>query len=198
MRYAEELRWEVFPGTWLEEDHGVPRCSCRVADCSAPGAHARRADWPAQATSSTATIQLLWSEEPSAAVLLPTGRLFDVISVPETAGCLALARLERLHLPVGPISCTPDQRMHFFVRAGAAATVPERVRHLGWAPGALDLAAYGQGGYVVAPPSRVGHSGRAQWVREPHDEHRWLPETDELIPSLAYACGREAAVARGR
>lgn len=37
-----------------------------------------------------------------------------------------------------------------------------------------------------------------QWVRRPTPANRWLPDTEELIDVLAYACGREAAAARAR
>lgn len=37
-----------------------------------------------------------------------------------------------------------------------------------------------------------------QWARKPTAANRWLPDAEELISALAYACGREAADARGR
>jgi hypothetical protein len=37
-----------------------------------------------------------------------------------------------------------------------------------------------------------------QWAREPTTLNRWLPDVEELLSPLAYACGRELAAARGR
>lgn len=198
VRYAQERAWDVFPGTWLEAVDGHPRCVCGASGCAAPGAHPTSADWAGEATGSATTARRMWSDEPRASVLLPTGRAFDAIEVSEAAGCLALARLERMGQPLGPVTCTPDGRMHFFVLPGAAAKVPDAVRRLGLSPSAVDLCARGEGDWVAAPPSRLGARGCVQWAREPTAANRWLPDAGELVPSLAYACGREAVAARER
>ncbi|WP_237322938.1 bifunctional DNA primase/polymerase [Streptomyces sp. JJ36] len=198
VRYAEERHWEVFPGTWLESVRGTERCSCGEPACEAPGAHPVDTRWSGQATATASAVRRLWARQPQASVLLPTGRTFDAIDVPETAGCLALARMERLELPVGPVTGSPDGRMLFLVQPGAAAKVPDLVRNLGWSPGALDLGTRGEGGWIAAPPTRLGTRGSVQWVCRPTAANRWLPDAAELISPLAYACGREAAVARAR
>ncbi|MGP4113857.1 bifunctional DNA primase/polymerase [Streptomyces sp. 4N509B] len=192
VRYAQERHWEVLPGTWLEFTGGVPRCSCAVRDCDAPGAHPVRPDWAAQATGSASTVRQLWTAEPRAAILLPTGRTFDILEVPESAGCLALARMERMGTTLGPVSSTPYGRMQFFVLAGGAAKAQallrRQARGRSRGQGPVDLVARGEGGYVVAPPTRMGPRGSAQWVREPASAARWLPDAEELVPPLTYAC----------
>ncbi|MFI2368332.1 bifunctional DNA primase/polymerase [Streptomyces sp. NPDC018833] len=198
VRYAEERHWDVFPGTWLEAADGAERCSCGDAGCPLPGAHPARPDWANQATGSATAVRRLWGKHPKASILLPTGRTFDALSVPESAGFLALARLERMDLPLGPVTCTPDRRMLFFVLPGACVKVPELIRNLGWAPSSLDLVARGEGHWVAAPPTRIGGRGAVQWARRPTSANRWLPDAEELISPLAYACGREAAAARSR
>jgi hypothetical protein len=203
VRYAEERHWEVFPGTWLNEgDDGIMRCSCADPGCAEPGAHPARTDWPGQASGSAVAVRRMWRNEPRASILLPTGRTFDVIDVPEVAGCLALARMDRMELPLGPVLCTPTRRLVFFVLPGAAAKVPELLRRLGWPSAILDLRPRGEGGYVAAPPTRTAGSGYApgcvQWARQPTAMNRWLPDAEELLSPLAYACGREAAARRGR
>ncbi|NGO73033.1 bifunctional DNA primase/polymerase [Streptomyces boncukensis] len=190
VRYTEERHWDVFPGTWLEAVDGVPRCACGAADCGAPGAHPLRSGWSREATGSATTARRLWSQEPRASVLLPTGRTFDALDVPESAGCLALARLERMELSLGPVTCVPDGRMLFFVLPGATAKVPDLVRRLGWSPSALDLTARGEGDWVAAPPTRLGTRGSVQWARRPTAANRWLPDAEEVVPTLAYACSR--------
>ncbi|MGW2821414.1 bifunctional DNA primase/polymerase [Streptomyces sp. NPDC001443] len=191
VRYAEERHWDVVPGTWLEAVAGMERCSCGRAGCGAPGAHPAREDWATQATGSATVVRRMWQWQPTASILLPTGRTFDAISVPETAGFLALARMERMRLPLGPVTSAPDRRMYFFVLPGACAKVPELVRRLGWSPASLDLAALGEGAYVAGPPTRFGSRGAVQWACRPTPANQWLPDAEELISPLAYACGRD-------
>ncbi|MEV0845255.1 bifunctional DNA primase/polymerase [Streptomyces sp. NPDC049954] len=192
-RYAEERHWDVVPGTWLEAVDGAERCSCGAADCPAPGAHPLDEDWQALATGSVTVARKLWTERPRAAILLPTGRAFDAIDVPETAGFLALARMERMDLTLGPVTRTPERRMQFFVLPGGGAKAGDLVRALGWSPSRLDLVPLGEGQYVPAPPTRFGGRGAVQWARRPTPANRWLPDVEELISPLAYACGRDRA-----
>ena len=120
VRYAEERHWDVFPGTWLEAVDGVQRCSCEDPACAAPGAHPAREDWATQATGSATVARRMWQKQPGASILLPTGRTFDAISVPETAGFLALARMERMELTLGPVTLTPARRIFRHVGGHAA------------------------------------------------------------------------------
>ncbi|GAA3372652.1 bifunctional DNA primase/polymerase [Streptomyces sannanensis] len=198
VRYVEERHWDVFPGTWLEPENGTERCSCGDTGCPVPGAHPARPDWATQVTGSAVVARRLWSRQPRASVLLPAGRTFDAVDVPEAAGFLALARMERMDLTLGPVICAPDRRMLFFVLPGTAAKAPELVRKLGWTVSAIDLMARGEGDYVAAPPTRIGGRGAVQWARRPTPANRWLPDAEELISPLAYACGREAAAAKSR
>ncbi|MFF2010252.1 bifunctional DNA primase/polymerase [Streptomyces sp. NPDC058195] len=198
VQYAEERHWDVCPGTWLEAVEGAERCSCGDTGCAAPGAHPAGPDWAGRATGSGAAARRMWSRRPKASILLPTGHAFDTIDVPESAGFMALARMERMDLPLGPVTHSPDRRVHFFVLPGAAAKVEGLVRKLGWQASAIDLSARGDGAYVTGPPTRVGGYGTVQWVRRPTAANRWLPDAEELISPLAYACAREAADARDR
>ncbi|GAA3060661.1 bifunctional DNA primase/polymerase [Streptomyces glomeratus] len=191
VRYIEERHWEVFPGTWLEAVDGMHRCSCGQPTCPTPGAHPAREDWATQATGSATVARRLWSKQPTASILMPTGRTFDAVDVPETAGFLALARMERMELTLGPATLTPDRRMQFFVLPGGSAKVSDLVRNLGWSPSSLDLVTLGEGGYVAAPPTRYGSRGAVQWACRPTPANRWLPDAEELISPLAYACGRD-------
>ncbi|MFE9610248.1 bifunctional DNA primase/polymerase [Streptomyces sp. NPDC006012] len=191
VRYAEERHWDVVPGTWLEAADGEQHCSCGDAVCAAPGAHPGRADWATLATGSATVVRRMWQRQPTASILLPTGRTFDALSVPESAGFLALARMERMKLTLGPVTRTPDRRMNFFVLPGASLKLAELVRNLGWSLGSLDLVALGEGAYVAAPPTRFGPQGAVQWACRPTAANRWLPDVEELISPMAYACGRD-------
>ncbi|MHB6909162.1 bifunctional DNA primase/polymerase [Streptomyces sp. CB02959] len=198
VRYAEERHWEVFPGAWLEHDGDRPRCSCDTVNCPQPGAHPIAPGWAGTATGSATAVRRMWGRHPRASILLPTGRTFEALDVPEMAGCLALARMERLGVALGPVTRTPDRRMLFLVLPGASAKVPDLVRNLGWAPAALDLICRGEGEYIAAPPTRVGSHGAVQWARRPTASNRWLPDAEELISPLAYACACDAAALRTR
>lgn len=189
--YAEERHWDVLAGSWLEDVGGVRYCSCGDAVCPAPGAHPTRPDWATRATGSPAVVREMWREQPSASILLPTGRTFDALSVPESAGFLALARMRRMDLNLGPVTLTPDRRMQFLVLPGGAAKAPELVRRVGWAAAARDLVALGEGRYLAAPPTRIGSRGAVQWACRPTPANRWLPDAEELIPPLAYACNQD-------
>jgi Bifunctional DNA primase/polymerase, N-terminal len=191
VRYTEERHWDVFPGTWLEAAEGTETCSCGESGCPAPGAHPARPDWATQATGSASAARRMWMKQPKASVLLPTGRSFDVLEVSDSAGFLALARMDRMEMRSGPVACTPDRRMLFFVLPGGAAKSPGLVRGLGWSPAAIDLVPRGEGHYVAAPPTRIGGAGAVQWARRPTAANRWLPDADEMISPLAYACGQE-------
>jgi hypothetical protein len=195
--YAEDRHWEVSPGAWLLEDDGPPRCSCGDLACPMPGAHPATRDWTRRASSGPGVVRRWWTENPQASILLPTGRSFDAIDVPEVAGCLALARMERMGLQLGPVLAMPGgpgrgRRLVFLVLPGALPKLPDMLRRLGWGPGRLDLVGHGEGGWIVAPPTRIGALGYAQWAREPTTMNRWLPEAAEVINPIAYACGREA------
>ncbi len=189
--YAEERHWDVFPGAWLEVADGTQTCSCGDPACPAPGAHPMREDWSSQATGSPSVARRMWEQQPTASVLLPTGRTFDALDVPETAGLLALARMERLGLALGPVIRTPTGRLHFLVQPGAAAKLPQLLRRIGWHPDRLDLTALGEGSYIAAPPTRYGGRGVVQWVCHPTAVNRWLPAAAEMLAPLAYACGRD-------
>jgi hypothetical protein len=187
---AEDRHWDVFPGTWLIDGDGGTACSCGDTNCRTPGAHPTGPEWSGQATGSAVIVRRLWSRRPLSSVLLPTGRAFDAIDVTEAAGCLALARLERHEVPLGPVLSLPNRRMAFLVLPGAATKVPAALRRLGRSPAALDLVVRADGDYVPAPPTRIGTLGRVRWARQPTAANRWLPDADTLTSTLAYACGR--------
>ncbi|CCK27190.1 hypothetical protein BN159_2811 [Streptomyces davaonensis JCM 4913] len=183
--------WDVVPGARAAA--GV--CSCGRADCRAPGAHPLdfASQVPAGATLDEAT--RTWAEFPGAAMMLAVGRAFDVIEVAEPAGRRALARLERMGLPVGPVTAGPDGRAHFFVAPGAAAELPELLYRMGWDdPTSLDLRGLGPGTHITAPPSDRGGLGPVRWLRSPElDTATKPPAARLLLGTLAYVAHRSRA-----
>ncbi|MFF8670445.1 bifunctional DNA primase/polymerase [Streptomyces sp. NPDC015242] len=183
--------WDVVPGARAAGG----ACSCGRRDCAAPGAHplAFAPVIPAGATLDDVTDA--WGEFPGASVMLPVGRAFDVIEVAEPAGRRALARLERMGLPVGPVAATPDGRAHFFVAPGAAADLPGLLYRMGWDdPDALDLRGLGPGTHITAPPSDRGGLGPVRWLRSPAlDSASRPPEARLVLGTLAYVAHRSRA-----
>jgi hypothetical protein len=111
--------------------------------------------------------------------MLPVGQAFDVIEVSEAAGRRALVRLERMGLPLGPVTATPDGRAHFFVAPGAAAELPRLLYRTGWDdPSALDLHGLGP----------------VRWLRPPAlDSATRPPAARLLLGTLAYVAHRSRA-----
>ncbi|GAA3766069.1 bifunctional DNA primase/polymerase [Streptomyces chiangmaiensis] len=182
--------WDVVPGARAV----AGACSCGKSDCGMPGAH--RLDF-APVVSAGSTLDEAteaWAEVPGAAVMLPVGRAFDVIEVAEAAGRRALIRLERMGLPLGPVTATPDGRAHFFVAPGAAAELPELLYRMAWDDTDLDLHALGPGTHITAPPSDRAGLGPVRWLRSPAlDSATHPPAARLLIGTLAYVAHRSRA-----
>ncbi|MGW6461059.1 bifunctional DNA primase/polymerase [Streptomyces sp. NPDC055078] len=182
--------WAVLPGARA----AAGACSCGRADCAAPGAHPLpfAAEIPVGATLDEVTEA--WAQVPGAAVLLPVGRAFDILDVAAPAGRRALVRLERMGLPLGPVTATPDGRCQFFVAPGAADDLPTLLYRMGWDDADLDLRCLGPGDHITAPPSDLGGLGPVDWLRPPSlDTATAPPEARLLLGTLAYICHRSAA-----
>ncbi|KFG73470.1 bifunctional DNA primase/polymerase [Streptomyces mutabilis] len=183
--------WAVVPGARAAGG----ACSCGRHGCPAPGAHPLdfAPEVPAGATLGEASEA--WTQFPGAALMLPVGRRFDVIEVAEAAGVRALARLERMGLPLGPVTATPQGRAHFFVAPGAVTELSGLLYRMGWDdPSALDLRGLGPGTYVTAPPSDRGGLGPVRWLRPPAlDSATKPPDARLLLGTLAYVAHRSRA-----
>ncbi|MFE2066884.1 bifunctional DNA primase/polymerase [Streptomyces sp. NPDC059467] len=180
--------WDVAPGARA----AAGACSCGHADCPAPGAHPLDFAPQVSAGATLDEVTKAWGEFPGAAVMLPVGRAFDVIEVAEPAGRRALARLERMGLPLGPVTVTPEGRTHFFVAPGAAAELPGLLYRMGWDdPTSLDLRGLGSGTHITAPPSDRGGLGPVRWLRPPAlDSATRPPAARLLLGTLAYVAHR--------
>lgn len=183
--------WDVVPGARA----AAGDCSCGRSDCDSPGAHPLDFAPLVPAGATLDQVTKAWSEFPGAAVMLAVGRAFDVIEVAEPAGRRALTRLERMGLPLGPVTATPDGRAHFFVAPGAAAELPALLYRMGWDdPSSLDLRGLGPGTHITAPPSDRGGLGPVRWLRPPAlDSATKPPAARLLLGTLAYVAHRSRA-----
>src|SRR5579859_7434302 len=111
LRYAA-MGWPVCTGA----GPGLgSACSCDRIGCPAPGAHPISPAWRAQATVDLNVIKDWWATRPEANIMLVTGRVFDVLDVPEVVGSDALARMARADVTAGPVACLGGDRLLFFV-----------------------------------------------------------------------------------
>ncbi|EPD93955.1 bifunctional DNA primase/polymerase [Streptomyces albus] len=196
--YTSLWGWDVVPGARAVRSGTRVTCSCGAGACPAPGDHPLDAtlEVPAGATLDEAT--RAWAQVPGAAMLLPTGRAFDVLEVAGCAGRCALVRLERMGVPLGPVAETPHGRAWFLVAPGAAAELPELLYRMGWDDADLDLRGRGEGEHITAPPSDLAGLGAVHWLRPPTLETAGRPpQARLLLGTLAYVCHR-SALARPR
>ncbi|MGW1026838.1 bifunctional DNA primase/polymerase [Streptomyces sp. NPDC002577] len=182
--------WDVAPGARAADG----TCSCGRAGCPAPGAHPLDFASTVPAGATLGEVTEAWGEYPGAAVMLPVGRAFDVLEVSEAAGRRALVRLERMGIPVGPVTATPDGRAHFFVAPGTTAELPALLYRTGWDDATLDLRGLGPGDHITAPPSDRGGLGPVRWLRSPAlDSADDPPQARLLLGTLAYVAHRLCA-----
>jgi hypothetical protein len=190
LRLAQGLGWPVARGTRLLPNG---RCSCRSASCPAPGLHPDAAGWRQSATPDRARIESWWREQPQAGIVLPTGLRFDVLRLPPRPACEVLGALEKRGSALGPVAATAEGQVLFFVQPGARVAA-RRVQISRGATGravlSWGLSFYGDGAYVVAPPSGRGGPHAVTWLVSPFGRTaaRTLPAATELLPLIAAAC----------
>lgn len=150
--------WAVFPC------HGPAsnpaRCTCGLAGCASPAKHPRVAGGLKAATTDAGEIERWWSRWPNANVAIRTGEVSGLVVLdvdPDHGGEASLARLVEAHgaLPAGRAVRTGSGGRHLYFRHPGGAVRNDAGRRLG--PG-LDVR--GDGGYVIAPPSRHASGGR--------------------------------------
>ncbi|TDB91813.1 bifunctional DNA primase/polymerase [Actinomadura sp. KC216] len=190
------LGWPTFPGAHppnaIDRKGGGRACSCDRIGCPDPGAHPVSAAWAHQASVDTAVIDRWWAERPQANIILPTGRVFDVFDVPAAAGTLALDRISREDLPVGPVASVGGDRSLFFVATRGAPVDEDEwwSCHLDCSP--EDVAEtpgmrwHCRDSYVVAPPSVLPSGREVSWLRPPSSDP--LPDPLRLLEVLSDSC----------
>jgi hypothetical protein len=167
-------------------------CSCDRLGCPAPGAHPVSPAWKVQATADPAVVEHWWMSQPRANVILVTGRVFDVLDVPASAGAAALALMERSAVEPGPVAISTGNRALFFVATRGRPADEEEwwSCHLDSEPEAVSevagLSWHCRASYVLAPPSMDSSGIRAHWLRPP--DRQPLPDALRLLGFLADAC----------
>jgi Bifunctional DNA primase/polymerase, N-terminal len=164
-----------YPVVPMQTAHPRGGCSCPAGSgCSEAGKHPRLAAWPRLASTDPATVRGWWQRWPDANLGLATGRRFDVLDLDGTQGVEALRAVLSIRpweYP-GPVARSGSGGWHLLY---APTGLGNRVRLL---PG-VDWR--GQGGLIVAPPSRHASGGRYRWQRP---LTATLPEVPEVLRRL--------------
>jgi len=166
VRYAEH-GWDVVPGAVRCGDRF--RCMTR---CPTLSCHPDWICWEPTATRDPRWVAALWAFRPRA-ILLATGRAFDVLEVPAFLG----AGWGRGALR-GPVAVTGAGRWKFLVPPGtvllpALADRPDVVLH-------------GTGSWIPAPPTPT-LEGRVRWLVDPEEVSWRLPDPEMVQFGLARA-----------
>lgn len=155
LRYARR-GWAVFPC----HTPGTAGCSCAAgASCTSPGKHPRTRRGLHDASSDPDVVARWWRAWPLANVGLRTGAGLVVVDVdPAHGGMAALADLEAAHGRFPPTAAVRTGGAGLHLYFAAEAPVRNSAGVLG--PG-IDIR--GDGGYVIAPPSRHASGSPYRW-----------------------------------
>ncbi|KUJ69175.1 hypothetical protein ACZ90_12535 [Streptomyces albus subsp. albus] len=155
------------------------------------------ADWLASASPFPRSVHALWTQHPTAAVVLPCGGAFDVISAPALFGRRMVNRLWADGPGTGPVAAQRG-RLQLFAAPGTAQRLPALLRWEEWHPTAPPLLCHGPGDAVTVPPphpapasaadSGPGGAEGSRWLVAPDRHSPWLPGADVLL----WACVRAA------
>jgi Bifunctional DNA primase/polymerase, N-terminal len=182
-------------------------CSCRDLGCGQPAKHPLGSLVPhgvKDATTNRARILAWWTRHPQANIGLATGHRFDVLDVDGTTGAHAIQDLAATHglHSSGPLVRTGGGGWHYYLApTGLGNAHPRDLEHVDWR---------GQGGYVIAPPSRHVSGHPYQWAPgrdldtppgqvptvllerlQPHQRQR--PPGPAQLPAVAHGLGERYA-----
>ena len=161
LRYAAR-GWPVLPC----HEPTMDGCSCRRPDCASPGKHPRLRRGLHDATLDPTVISRWWRQWPDAGVAVRTGAISGIVVVDvdrHSGGFTSLGELQRSHGRFPPTLVTftgGGGRHYWFTHPGHA--VPNSTGRLG---AGIDIR--GDGGYVLAPPSRHVSNRRYAWAARP-------------------------------
>lgn len=152
--------WFVFP---LFEVDTAGSCVCSNRKCTSPGKHPRVLTGLKSATTDPMQISRWWSQWPQANIGIATGAIsgFAVLDIdgPEGEASLALLEAEHADLPATTSAKTGKGRHLLFEHPADGLKTTTSIGRK-----ASRLDSRGDGGYIVAAPSRH-HSGRTyEWI----------------------------------
>jgi DNA polymerase-1 len=150
--------------------HGIRSgaCTCRKPDCSQPGKHPVLKGGFKAATRDAQEIRTWWTQWPEANIGIPTGKEsgWYVLDIdPRHGGMESMKRLKEEHqLPdVSLLTRTGGGGLHLIYGPPQSDALVQIGTNIGGYAG-VDFR--GDGGYIVAPPSRHYSGGIYQWHRD--------------------------------
>ncbi|GHO85566.1 bifunctional DNA primase/polymerase [Dictyobacter formicarum] len=147
--------WRVLPLYGLVADGS---CACGQLQCSQPGQHPRLVDGVQRATTDSVTLQRWWTQDEQANIGIATGDGLVVIDVDPLRGGF-LEHFRQLYaIPETAMTRTEQGNWQLYFTYNRTLTLRTTKNKLG--PG---IDTYGEGGYVVAPPSLLTQ-GRVSWI----------------------------------
>ena len=162
VRFYIGLGWRVLP---LHALQGDGRCPCRNPGCTSPGKHPRTRHGVHDATLDEATALNWWRRYPGANIGIATGNGLFVIDIdPRHGGSLTALQQLTDDPALTPIVATASVRsggegLHLYFTCDPNLGLGNSAGLL--APG---IDTRGEGGYVVAPPSRHFSGGVYLWT----------------------------------
>ncbi len=185
MAYARR-GWSVFP---VFEATEVGRCACGDPECKNPGKHPRTPHGVKDATTDEASIRGWWAKWPNANVAIATGARSGLIVLDIDPRHQGDDSLDALEAKYGPLPKTPRAKsggngQHiYFEHPGPDHTV-RNVQGLGGFSG-IDLK--GDGGYIIAEPSRHASGLGYGWRRASHPDLLAVAPAPLWVLDLALA-----------
>jgi hypothetical protein len=174
--------WQVLPLWWPA---ATGRCACGMPDCDSAGKHPIHRLVPHglhDASSRLDTVARWWQSAPCANLGIRTGAASGlvVVDVDGRAGRLALRALVASRPRLQVCWARTGSGWHAYF-AHPDTPVPNSARRLGEG---LDVR--GDGGYVVAPPSRHASGRLYRWVGEEEAFAAAIGDADHLSPMPAW------------
>jgi hypothetical protein len=159
--YAEKRGWPVFP---IYEPNPDGTCTCGKPTCSSVAKHPRTKNGFKDATTDIGQITEWGAEWPEANIGIRTGKESDIVVIDvdiEGGGMESWEALRRqLDLPDTMEAMTGSGGLHVLFQYPGDRLIKNRQ---GIRPG-IDIR--GEGGYIVAPPSRHASGGTYKWKNE--------------------------------
>ncbi len=151
-------QWKLLPCHSIDENG---KCTCGNTDCNNKGKHPRTTNGCKDASSDSSTIEKWFGEDQNVNVAIATGSASGifVLDIDKKHGGLeSLEELEKKHglLPTTVTVNTGGGGKHFFFKLNGL-TIKNRANVV---PG-VDIR--GEGGYVIAPPSKHASGASYEW-----------------------------------
>ena len=184
--------WPVFPVNYPVKVGNSLKCSCGKPECKHPAKHPKTLHGLTDATTDLKQINAWWKETPQANIGLATGprsRLVVVDIDPRNGGNDSLKAITKLgNIPTTPIVFTGGGGEHIYLMHPGNGTKVKSDKNIAGYKG-IDVK--GDGGYVLAPPSRHISGGRYTWKRT-HLANKLSPIPQWMTENLLSVSSRDA------